>query len=320
MRPSEDFETGRRSCGVRLTFCVQWAGVLIGLLLLAPLFCWAIEDEVDREDRVGQAGQVGAVPLWELRLFSGIATIPHYRGSDESTFYAVPLPYLVYRGEFIEVDRGGVRGIFLKTEQWETDISLSGNPPVDGDNEAREGMPDLNGIFEAGPALKWFFTGRHPIDELYLRLAARAAISVDIKEMFQTGYQGLRGGLNLIYANGSLLKEIEMGFGFNIGVDLADSDLNAYFYEVRPEYVRDGRPGYEADAGYAGASFSANIWKQLTRTISVGAYGRWDNIDGTVFEDSPLVREKNTFILGAALTWTFWESKLRLGLKPQAEP
>jgi hypothetical protein len=48
-------------------------------------------------------------PLWEVGIFNFVSSIPDYRGADESTIYAFPLPYLIYRGKHLRATREGVR-------------------------------------------------------------------------------------------------------------------------------------------------------------------------------------------------------------------
>lgn len=248
-------------------------------------------------------------PLWELGLFNGVARIPHYPGADEYSTYILPLPYFIYRGQFIQSDREGVRGIFINTPHIETSLSFSGNPPVSGDNDARDGMPDLGAILEVGPALKWFFMGRYPLDTLCLKTALRFASAADFDSGMDLRYQGIRGSVNLIYQNRSLFEQKGFSFGFNAGANFADSNLNSYFYNVSEEHARSDRGFFESDGGYTGFSAAASAQKKITRSISLASYFRWDNIAGTAFEDSPLVKENNNFVIGCALIWKIMESE-----------
>ena len=56
------------------------------------------------------------VPLWEAGPGVAYLSIPEYRGSGKQQEYIFPIPYFVYRGEFLKVDRSGVKGIFYETQ------------------------------------------------------------------------------------------------------------------------------------------------------------------------------------------------------------
>src|SRR5205085_11463785 len=63
-------------------------------------------------------------PLWEAGIGVAALGLPDYRGSDQSRFYAFPLPYFVYRGEIVKADRQGLRGIFFKTDRIDLNMSV----------------------------------------------------------------------------------------------------------------------------------------------------------------------------------------------------
>lgn len=247
-------------------------------------------------------------PLWEVGLFNGVARLPHYRGSDEYKLYVVPLPYLIYRGKTFKADRDGVKGIFWKSDRFETGLSLSGNPPVPNENEARHGMPDLGAILELGPMLKYFITERDNPDPFILTAAARAAFSVDTGTV-NIGYQGLRGGLKAVYRNRTWLQDQGVTLGVSASLDFAGREYNNYFYEVEPVYATVDRPAYRADAGYAGFSISMNASKKISDHLAVGTYYRWDNLSGAIYRGSPLVKTENNHIFGVALIWKIHRSE-----------
>ena len=260
--------------------------------------------------RAADAGQPAPanLPLWEFGVFGGAARLPHYRGSDEYKEYYLPLPYFIYRGKVLRSNREGVRGIFWENNRFETGLSLNGNPPVDGDNEARRGMPELGAILEVGPMLKCYIADRDHPDPFYAMFAARMAVSVDTGDLGMAA-QGFRGDLKLIYRNYTWLEDQHIDFGFNAGVDFADSECNRYFYEVDPAYATADRPAYSPEGGYAGFSLSANATKQLNKRLWLGVYYRWDNISGAAYADSPLVNTENNHVVGFALIWDRLESK-----------
>jgi outer membrane scaffolding protein for murein synthesis (MipA/OmpV family) len=249
-----------------------------------------------------------AKPLWEVGLFNFVSSIPDYRGADESTIYAFPLPYLVYRGKHLRATREGVRGIFYQNRYVETSISASGNPPVNRDNKARAGMPDLDALGELGPSVKWFFLGRDPVNKLYLQVSARAAASVRLDQGPRMTYRGIAGGLDAVYYNQSRLQDLGIRYRFTAGLAFGDAGYHRYFYEVAPAYATPERPTYSAEAGYGGFSLSASMQYEITRTVAVGLYTRWDNVDGAVFADSPLVKQNNNYVIGAALILKPWRS------------
>jgi len=94
-----------------------------------------------------------------------------------------------------------------------------------------------------------FFMGKDQYDNLYLESSLRTASSLGFGGGLDLKYQGLRGGINLIYNNKELFKDIKLIFGVNAGVYFADSLLNAFLYDVEPEYTTPERNYYESDSG-----------------------------------------------------------------------
>jgi hypothetical protein len=119
-------------------------------------------------------------PLWELGAGISALPLPDYRGSDQASVYAIPFPYLIYRGEFLKADRHGIRGTFFGTDRIELNLSLGASLPVNSDdNRARQGMPDLEPTVELGPSLDhnlWRTGDRRT--RLDLRLPVRTAVTV----------------------------------------------------------------------------------------------------------------------------------------------
>lgn len=251
---------------------------------------------------------VEKLPLYEYGIVGLAATIPHYRGSDDYQTYVFPLPYFVYRGEIIKADREGIRGIFWNYKQFETDISLSGNPPAE-DDKAREGMPDLDAIGEIGPALNYYFYRYGERDVLFLQANLRGAFALDFDHGLEVDHEGWISDFSLIFRDSQLFKEHSIRYHLSGGFQFADADLHNYFYGVSPRFATADRGQYEAEGGYGGFQLSGSILKELTPRLWVSCYGRWMNIDGAVFEDSPLVRTRNNAIVGAMLVWKFGESE-----------
>lgn len=143
-------------------------------------------------------------PLWEAGLFGGAARLPHYRGADEYRVYVLPLPFLIYRGEVLQADKDGLRGIFYRGVRVETDLSVSGHPPVESDSRARRGMDELHPLVEAGPAVRLYVSPVRRAPSVYAQAAVRGVLSVDVSDL-GIRREGHRAELGLV------LKDLKPG-------------------------------------------------------------------------------------------------------------
>jgi outer membrane scaffolding protein for murein synthesis (MipA/OmpV family) len=253
-------------------------------------------------------GRAEERPLWEVGIGPVGLYLPDYRGSDQSRGYLYPFPYVAYRGEFFRVDREGIRGIFFESDRVELDVSLYGTPPVDSqDNRARQGMPDLDATVEVGPVLDIVLARDRKIDYNYrlrLRLPVRAVIATDLSDAQFIGW--------VTYPHLSLdLRPEFLGgrwhAGFNAGPLFATQKYHQYFYGVAPQFATPERPAFDARGGYSGAAFFASLSRRIQK-FWVGAYVRYDALQGAAFEDSPLVKRDYAIGAGLAIAWVFLES------------
>lgn len=290
---------------VRSKICFIFLIMLLFLCL--PLWCYGEENDKKTASE--------ALPLYEYGVIGIASTIPHYRGSDESQNYYFPLPYFIYRGERLKANREGLRGIFWRTERFQTEMSISGNPPVSDDNEAREGMPGLDALLEVGPALRYYFWDYGERDSFYLQANVRAAFSFGFDDGIDSDYQGFTSGLSMTYLNSKLLSDYSTRFHVSCGIQFGDEKLHSFFYEVEPEYATAERDEFEAEGGYSGFHVSGSIVKEFSSKFWFSLYGRWLNNSGTAYEDSSLMREDNNYIFGAMITWKIGESE-ELEIRP----
>jgi outer membrane scaffolding protein for murein synthesis (MipA/OmpV family) len=250
------------------------------------------------------------LPLWEAGLGATVISFPHYRGSDQRRTWLLPFPYGVYRGEFLQADERRVRGLFFKTERAELDISINGTPPVDSeDNEARRGMPDLDGTLEVGPSLNLLLLRSDDRrTRLELRLPVRAALATDFSHINLAGW--------VFQPNLNMDQRDPLGFegwhfGMLAGPMFADRRYHQYFYGVDPAFATASRPAYNASGGYAGTQIIASLSKRF-RAFWVGGFVKWDTVNNSVFADSPLVKTSQNFAAGFAVAWIMRESRTRV--------
>ena len=76
-------------------------------------------------------------PLWEVGLGIGALRLPHYRGSDQSRDWVVPVPYIAYRGDILKADREGARAVLFDTERLDFDVSVAATAPTRSDRKRR---------------------------------------------------------------------------------------------------------------------------------------------------------------------------------------
>lgn len=246
------------------------------------------------------------LPQWEAGLGAGVLSMPDYRGSDRNRTYLFPVPYLIYRGDALKVDRGSVRGVFFRSGRLELDTSFNGAPPVrSGGNGARKGMPDLDPALEAGPSLKYLMhrgpDGRFRVE---LQFPLRMVLATDLSYVRS-------GGIVFhprISAAWSRVRESRRwNAGAALGPVFIDTRNSRRFYQVDPLYATAERPAYDAHGGYAGMQLALAATGRLG-SVWIGAFSRIDSLHGARFEDSPLVRARWNVTAGIACSWVLGSS------------
>lgn len=245
-------------------------------------------------------------PLWELGLGGGVISLPYYRGAADNRVLPVPLVYPVYRGEVLKVDEDGVRGLFFDSERVRLDLSADGTVPAsDDDVEGREGMPALDLTFQIGPSLAVdLWESRRRARRLTLTLPVRAVFALDSRP----SHIGFAASPKLTYYRDVRFAGRYWRLGLTGGIELGSDELHDYFYSVAPRFQTAARPRFDADGGYAGTRFTLGAQGRRGNNW-IGAFLRYDNVGGAVFEDSPLVRREGNFAAGVVVGWFVAQSK-----------
>ena len=245
-------------------------------------------------------------PKWEFGVGATAFTLPDYRGSDERRGYIFPLPYFVYRGESVRVDRQGLRGIFFESDRVQLDFSANGTPPVDSSrNAARQGMPDLDPTLEIGPLINvTLWRDRAASEQLDLRLPVRYVIATDFSHAHGAGW--------VFSPNLALNLRPDFNGRWNLGMTtgpiFATGKYHEYYYGVDPQFATLDRPAYTARGGYSGWMSLVSLSRRYQK-LWVGAFARYDALAGAAFEDSPLVRRRSSWMAGIAAAWIITESE-----------
>jgi outer membrane scaffolding protein for murein synthesis (MipA/OmpV family) len=242
-------------------------------------------------------------PLWEAGLGIGVLRLPHYRGADQNHTWVLPVPYFVYRGEILRADREGARARLIDRETLDVDISVAATAPTRSrDNRARAGMPDLSPTFEIGPNANWTLA-RGPSWKLQARLPLRAAFTLE-SSPHMIGWLATPN-LNIDWRTSG------WNLGFLTGPLIGSRRMNGYFFDVAPQFATATRPAYRAPGGAAGWRAVAGASRRLG-DFWLGAFVGADSVRGAQFEDSPLVRRRDTVAFGFAVSWVFATSSQRV--------
>lgn len=244
------------------------------------------------------------LPLWEAGVIGGGITQPAYPGADERASLLLGLPFVVYRGEYLRIDRSTVGVRAIKTERTEVDVGLAASlGSRAADSEARHGMDDLGTLLEFGPRLNISLgdvsAGR---SDSRIQLPVRGVFDAD--DHFS--YRG-------IAFEPQWVKDIRLPNDWlvssNLGAVFGDQKLTDTFYRVAPAEATPTRPSYAARSGLIALRASLFASRLFTPDMRFFSYLRLDSVQGAANQGSPLVRRDYGWSAGIGLAWTLSHSE-----------
>ncbi len=252
-----------------------------------------------------------AQPLWEAGAGFVAANVPAYPGSEDSNNFFIPIPTFFYRGDVIRADEeGGMRGRFLKTEDFEINLSIGGSLPASSkDVAARSGMPSLKTMVELGPGLLATLWRKRGVQsyKLGLNIPLRVAFNVDF---FEAKERGLVFNPLLYFITENLVGKRVFTFS-SISSVVTSQKFQRVFYQVDPQFALPTRPTYAAQSGYLGTTFSQGFSKLLFGEVNAFVGVNWTNLRGTANSESPLFKKQDNFSAAIGFVWWFYESSSR---------
>lgn len=258
------------------------------------------------QDEPARGGSASGPPLWEAGVFGGVATQPAYPGADENVDRALVLPWVVYRGPLLRIDRGALTVRALRTPRTELDVgfalSLGSNA---SDVQARRGMPDLGTLVEFGPRLKinlGELDGDRPAWRLELPLRGVFDASDGLR------HRGYAFEPQLVYET---RRDGGWGLQASAGLVFGDRELNDTFYGVAPAFATASRPAYQARAGLIGSRAGLALSRRVGQDLRLFVFARVDSVAGGANDASPLVRRETGATAGVGLAWTLARSQRR---------
>jgi len=249
--------------------------------------------------------QEGGLPLWEAGLVGGAYVSPAYPGSTERLSVATALPYLIYRGNVLRIDRKGLEARLVHQDNFEVDIGLAGSLPASSkDIAVRAGMADLGTLLEFGPRARWVVARPTPTSRIQVELPLRQVLE----------FNGGIHGQGVVFEPRLSYETRDWGDGWRGSVSASlvfgDRRLNEYFYSVPSEFVTTFRPAYEAKAGLLASRITVDSAKNLTPDVRVFGFFRYDNYEGAANSSSPLMQRSNGISSGVVLAWIWGRSSL----------
>lgn len=245
--------------------------------------------------------------LWELGIGGGFLLMPDYRGSNKTRAYLLPFPYAVYRGGIIRLEDKRLAARIFSTDRVLLDASGYGAVPVrSDDNDARAGMPDLDPTFEFGPALRVkILDSKENKYRLGVALPLRVVFSTDFRSV---RYEGFVFSPRLNFEKGDVIPGTGLYIGVSAGPMFSDRGYHNYFYEVGPAFANAQRQVYTPGAGYSGSTMTIGLGKNYKQFL-FHTFVSADFLQGAVFEESPLIKAKTSWMGGFSVTWVFLKSE-----------
>jgi outer membrane scaffolding protein for murein synthesis (MipA/OmpV family) len=246
------------------------------------------------------------LPLWEAGIGAGAVTTPAYPGAEAHSSRGLLLPFLIYRGEVLRSDQGGIGARLVNTDALEFDIGFAASLPAHSkDVAARDGMPDLGTLVEFGPRVKVRLADIDANSRLRFDLPLRAVI--EARDGLRR--QGWTLEPRLVYETHG--EDKLWTAEAHAGAVFGDARINRYFYEVRPQYARDDRPAYHADGGLMLWRTGVFATRRVHPDVRLFGFVRYESYAGAANRDSPLMKRAVGSSAGFGLAWTLGRSTAR---------
>jgi outer membrane protein len=255
------------------------------------------------ESAVSEESRERALPRWEAGVVGFGATQPAYPGADTNTSRALVLPYLVYRGEYLRSDRGGVGVRAVKTARLELDVGFAGSLGSNAsDVDARRGMADIGILVEMGPQLKINLTdvadgpGSSRIE---LPLRGVFDLNDDLR------FKGLAFNPTWVTTHGLPGR---WAATWSVGAVWGSRKLTGTFYDVKANEVTATRPAYDASSGLIALRAGLSLSRPIGNTARFFTFVRQESLAGAANNDSPLVQRRSGTSAGLGISWSFLQS------------
>ena len=244
------------------------------------------------------------LPQWELGVGLGGLDEPDYPGADQSSNYAAPFPFFIYRSPKYRIDREGVKGGLIGGENWGIGVSIGGTLPVDSDdNRSRDGMEDLDATLEVGPN-PFLRIASSDISSLQIEAPVRPSFSLK-----DATYQGLTANPRLVWR----YRHQKLKLHIAAGAIISNKKFHERIYTVPLSDQTQERSAYAARGGLTGREFSF-AFNRRTKHYLWGAFVSYLDLNDAANHDSPLLKSDENIAVGMVITRILHSSKKQVEL------
>ncbi len=224
----------------------------------------------DAELRLVTPASVQRRPVWEFGVGGGYFSGFDYPASKDANQRLLALPFFIYRSPQFRFGGGGIRAVAIERPKLKLDLALAAslNASSEG-NSVREGMEDLNFLFEIGPQLEVsLFDQAMPTGgrvQMRFNAELRGVMETDFRKINNRGVV-VELGLGINYRN---VKRSGIDLLAAISSSYGNEKLQDYFYEVDPEFVTDTRPSFDAKGGYLQTKVFGGMGFRLRKNVRI---------------------------------------------------
>jgi len=261
-------------------------------------------------------------PRFEAGLAWGYFNGFDYPGSTDPNRRQLAFPYFIYRSERFRIAGPSVSAIAIEKPRLRLDWSVAIAPNASSEeNSARDGLEEIDVLFEVGPQLIWrvmektLSTG----DALQIDWSTklRGVLGVDcgsLKKCPGIEERGLVGETQLGVRLRGVLGNPNVTLFTVFSASAATERLQDYFYEVGPEFVTPTRPAYDAKGGLLSLNAGAGVALRLPYKVRLffGAFNGF--YSASVNRDSPLHEAVQSTTAVVGLVWNIAQSKSRVNI------
>ena len=268
----------------------------------------AFAQEASSADLASKTGlTIEAPPLWEIGGSGFAVSRPAYPGSDTYISRALVVPFFLYRGEHLRLERGNTGYRAVKTPRFEFDVGFAGALGSSSDKvAARRGMDKLGHMIEFGPRLNWYLTDPEQNGRWRFELPWRAVFELN-DGVQRRGYS--------VEPEFQFDRRASGGWRYTAGVSAVwgSKPLADTFYRVRADQALPDRAAYDAKSGLLVWTLFTTVMKPIDKDWRLYANFRVDSVVGAANEKSSLVRRKTAPSLLLGVTYTWKQSERRAG-------